>query len=412
MKLVFMLISLLFCLNACTKDNINEKDNGPEVITEFTDIAHLKQKLLEYASIEDVLVRDSIVNSFFYRMKEEGKIPFAKGDSVLFLAYNRTASSIVWAGDFNGWKYLPDEWGGIQIGGSGIWMMEKSFPSDARLDYKLIVNGSNWQLDKYNKHIQYSGFGPNSELRMPDWIFPEETVLGPGVNRGTLSPDIIMSSEHLGYDIQYRVYLPYDHEKYKDLPVVYVTDGHEYADNSLGALLIITDNLIHSKKIKPIILVLIDPRNPNNLSQNRRADQYRSNPKFLSFVADELVPKIDEIYNTSKLSSERAILGTSLGGWNSAYFGVNRSEVFGLLCIHSPAIDVSIPSAFQNSDLLPLKIYLSTGVIFDTHSNAMILKNIFNEKGYDFLYREVNQGHSWGNWRGLIAEPFMFFFGI
>jgi hypothetical protein len=40
------------------------------------------------------------------------------------------------------------------------------------------------------------------------------------------------------------------------------------------------------------------------------------------------------------------------------------------------------------------------------------MRALFEAKGYPLQYIEVNEGHSWGNWRGLLAEPLMYFWGI
>jgi enterochelin esterase family protein len=175
-------------------------------------------------------------------------------------------------------------------------------------------------------------------------------------------------------------------------------------------MLIVLDNLIHQQKIEPIIAVFIDPREPGNSSNNRRASEYTGNIKFANFVADELVPTVDQSFRTNSSPSKRAILGTSLGGWNSAFFGVSRSETFQLIAIHSPAFDANILQSYSSSDQLPLKLFMSTGTIFDTQLRARQMKEILESKDYPLHYIEVNEGHSWGNWRALIDEPLLYFF--
>lgn len=330
------------------------------------------------------------------------------GDSVAFL-YKGEANSVSWTGDFTGWS--SPGYTGINIG-SDTWLSEKVFPSDARLDYKLIVNG-NWILDPGNEFIQYSGFGPNSELRMPDWQYPTETIPVAGVVPGLLGNNFTIQSNaaNLNYTVQYKVYTPAGYEDLENLPVIYVTDGHEYANNQMGSMLTVLDNLIFEGTITPVIAVFIDPRNPSNLSENRRGSEYTANIKFANFVADELVPAIDAQYKTNPNPNARAILGTSLGGWNSAFFGFERNDVFQRIAIHSPAFDPAIIDAYESSPLLPLKIFMSTGVINDTASKARSMKAVLDAKGYPLQYIEVNEGHSWGNWRALIEEPLVYFFG-
>jgi enterochelin esterase family protein len=248
---------------------------------------------------------------------------------------------------------------------------------------------------------------------MPNWEYPQETILGENVTRGLLSTNFTIQSQatNLNYLVQYKVYTPAGYESLSNLPVIYVTDGHEYSNEQMGSMLTVLDNLIHSQTIKPIIAVFIDPRNPSNLSENRRGSEYTANDKFANFVADELVPAIDAAYKTNSNPSARAILGTSLGGWNAAFFGYKQSDTFQLIAIHSPAFNNAIIQAYQSSPLLPLKIFMSTGVIHDTESQARSMKSVMDQKGYPLLYKEVNEGHSWGNWRALLEEPLVYFFG-
>jgi len=66
-----------------------------------------------------------------------------------------------------------------------------------------------------------------------------------------------------------------------------------------GKMKIILDNLIYDKTIEPIIAVFLDPRNPDNLEDNRRSNEYRNNINFVKYVTLELVPDIDANYKTN-----------------------------------------------------------------------------------------------------------------
>ena len=390
---------------ACNKaDDLDQTDIYKYTFDSFSDF---KSALINLAKNQTATSND-IFEDFLDSLESMNQIPFVFEDSVAFLYYGE-ASSVSWAGDFNGWNPNASGYKGTEIDSTGLWILEKKFPLDARLDYKIVKDGR-WILDSRNNYTQMSGFGPNSELRMPNWDYPQETILQEGVNRGNLTDNLQIYSVSLGYTIQYRVYTPNGYENMDNLPVIYVTDGHEYADNEKGAMLIVLDNLIHTEQIDPVIAVFIDPREPGNATNNRRGEEYTANIKFANFVADELVSVIDENYRSDPNADSRAILGTSLGGWNSAFFGYQRNDVFHLIGIHSPAFDDEIINNYNNSELLPLKIYMSTGVIYDTQDRARSMKSILENKGYSFKYKEVNEGHSWGNWRALIDEPLIYFF--
>jgi len=405
-----IILSSLITTVSCSKED--PQPVVPEPIVDYRDfksISELMDVFQLISSAEADSIRQLRLDNLWDSLKVNQQIPFATGDSVLFL-YRSGASEVKWAGDFNAWNPSGDAWKGQMIPQTNVWFLQKSFPADARLDYKIVA-ANDWRLDPANPHVQYSGFGPNSELRMPEWRFPEETILSEGVMRGQLGePQLILSdAENLGYQVSYRVYLPHNYDQHEQLPVVFITDGHEYADDRLGAMLIVMDNLISEQQIEPLIAVFVDPRDPAN-GNNRRMSEYRANHRFINFLADELAPTIDAQYKTDPLPNRRLIMGTSLGGWNAAFTGFYRSDVFGLACIHSPAFDENILNDYQQSPALPLKIFMSTGTINDTQQKARQMKSIMEEKGYPLHYIEVNEGHSWGNWRALIDDPLLYFF--
>lgn len=405
MRIFIYLIGMLLCF-ACS--NSEEEIETVEINADFETYQDFINQVEEYTAIENEAERDSILDIFIDKMKANKQLPFIRGEKVAFV-YHGNATAVQWAGDFNRWNATNSAWKGRQLNESQLWILEKSFPLDARLDYKVVPNG-NWQLDPLNSYIQYSGFGPNSELRMPNWEVDSWTMLDGSEQRGTLSSNKLITSSALGYDLQYKVYLPYNYNSLDSIPMVYVTDGHEYSDDRLGAMVIVTDKMIDEGEIEPLGIVFVDPRNPSNLSENRRADQFRSNPKFAQFFKDELIPAVDGAYNTIANRSGRAILGTSLGGWNAAYFGHELTEEFKYLGIHSPAFGQATINAYNNSAKMDLKIFMSTGVINDTEQNANALEVVLKAKGYDYQYYKVNEGHSWGNWRALLNEPLSFFF--
>ena len=406
-KLIFLVL-IIFLVSgiSCSNETVPPVEEIPDY-KEFTSYNDFKETLLAIANISDDAKRTEHIDIFWDSLVANHQVPFVFGDSVAFL-YKNAESSPFWAGDFNGWN--SSVWQGQPVGFSDIKMYEAVFPSDARLDYK-IVNKGRWLLDPANEYRQYGGFGANSELRMPDWIYPEETIAKENVLKGNLSDNYYIQSTNLSYKVQYKVYTPYNYDSELDMPVIYVTDGHEYADDKMGSMTIVLDNLIFEGLIKPLIAVFIDPRNPDKISENRRADEYRSNIKFADFVADELASSIDNQFKTSTSADDRAILGASYGGWNSSYFGLVRNDKFHLIGIHSPATSSELIQGYENSTDLPIKLFMSTGVIYDTHFQARDLKAVLESKGYPLLYIELNQGHSWGNWREMLKPLLTNFFG-
>ncbi len=369
----------------------------------FPSYADFKSELLSIVDLADVGERTAQLNAFWTTLQNAGQVPYAQGDQVAFL-YRSSASSVSWPGDFNGWNPNSAGWQGTRFAGTDLWILEKTLPTDARLDYKVVANG-NWLLDPANSLQMWGGFGPNSELRMPDYVFDQNTVRQPGVPRGNLTGNITTNSSHLGYNVNYRVYTPagYDDQQLTNLPTVYVTDGHEYSADHLGSTVVVLDNLIDAGTLQPTIAVFVDPRDPSS-GQNRRIEQYTGNPAFVNFVANELVEEIDAEYRTLDAATGRTILGTSLGGVNSAYFGGTRSDVFENIAVQSPSNFSSIFGLYQTQSLQDdVDLYVTAGTIGDG-SGGVNFTNLLTANGYDFEFTQVSEGHSWGNWRALLDE--------
>lgn len=368
-------------------------------------------------TINRLYSRDSMeVTSTWADLTERGNIPFVVHDSVAFL-YRGDARSVAWMGDFNGWGYKRDfNNKGVQIPGTNIWMLKATFPLDARMDYKIVIDESQWILDPNNDDHQWSGVGggsPNSELRMPEWK-EDPIAMKPvdGLVRGQVDDDMLFNSKLLGYQITYSVYLPTNYNATESYPVIYVTDGYEYMHERLGNMVLILDNLIHSKRIKPVIAVFVDHREPVNRSNNRRMQELAMNETYLNFLTTEFKSLVEKNYAVTKDPSQTAILGTSMGGLSAAYFAFARPGIFGLAGIQSPAFWFK-PEIFtfcDNPEQPPVKTFLTTGLINDTDEGAKRMKGILEKNTCTYQYKELNQGHSWGNWRDTIDDILVYFF--
>lgn len=357
--------------------------------------------------------KEAKLTTFWDSLSQHSLIPFTDESSVLFL-YRGEANSVHFNGDFNNWsndKSFNDE--AELIKGTDIWMLPHHFPIDARLDYKVTINNEEWILDPDNLNQQWSGFGPNSELRMPKWKEEPLTKSVDNIEKGVLSEHIFIDSKNLDYQVQFRVYTPSGYDDLSELPVLYITDGQEYSNEKLGAVPIVMDNLIHSEQITPVIAVFVEPLNPDNLNENRRMDEMGMNENFLSFFVDELIPYIESNYSVSDSKDQRAILGTSLGGLNATYFGFSRPDVFGKIAIQSPAYwyREQIFQLVENYSNDAPTLFMSVGTIGDGTEDARKMKAIFDEKGLVVNYIEVNEGHSWGAWRSQIDDLLIQFFG-
>ncbi|MCP4571725.1 MAG: hypothetical protein GY838_05180 [bacterium] len=367
----------------------------------------MKSRLMEIVDLADANERDRLLDAYADSLRVHGQFPFVAADSVAFF-YRGTADPVAFAGDFNGWD--PAQGPATRLGDTDLWVREEVFPLDSRLDYKIVLNGANWILDPENPRLQRGGYGDNSVLPMPDYVPSPYVVRQTGVEQGSMV-SASLASTNLGYTVDYQVYLPARYPRSGDLPVMYVTDGHEYADDAMGSMVIVLDNLIDAGLIPPIMAVFVDPRVGGT---NLRGEQYVLNQDFVDFVADELVPVIDGTYATSTSRLNRGILGTSLGGLNSAWFALQAHEEFYRIGIQSPAFwlqDEAILDQFDDATPLDVDIFMTWGTFHDMGDVTERFRAILDAKGYQYSHRIVNEGHSWGNWRALLDDILIGFWG-
>ena len=227
---------------------------------------------------------------------------------------------------------------------------------------------------------------------------------------GQLSPNITITSSHLGYDVQYRVFIPKHYSELDDLPTIYVTDGQDYIKS--GEMPRLMKRLVGQNRMRPAIAVFIDSRDTANLSHNRRNSQFVCNYQYFEFVTKELVNKIDSDYRTSPKAEDRVILGLSLGGLNSACFGLLASDTFTGIAMQSP-YTFPVPDLigyYEKSERLPLNFFISTGARNDGRRQARVLRKALEKKGYPIKYREVIGSHDWYNWRPLLDDILVYYF--
>ena len=62
-------------------------------------------------------------------------------------------------------------------------------------------------------------------------------------------------------------------------------------------------------------------------------------------------------------------------------------------------------------DSLPLKFFISVGTIGDFTRPTRLLHEILLAEGYPHRYIETNDGHAWGNYRALLDDLLIYFFG-
>ena len=353
-------------------------------------------------SLSDPAEKTAVIDSFMSVARQQG-IPFIEDSTANFI-YLGNPNTISIAGDFNGWN--PNINFMSNLSQTNFWYFSKEFELNARLDYKFVLNGNNWILDPENPHTVTGGYGPNSELAMPEYIQPWEIVYNPDISHGTIVTSSIFSN-HLNATYKLKIYLPPGYESSAvNYPSVYFQDGFEYI--SLASADNIIDNLLDSNKIKPIIAVFVKPNNRNEEYAFDKRNQYRL------FFVEELVPFIDSVYRTIDEPGERMVMGDSYGGNISALISYNHADIFGLCGLHSGAFQ---PNNFEAYNLIVngSKKDIKWSSVWGSYEGSLAqnmrhFRDQLISKGYEFQALELPEGHSWGLWRANIDRFLEYFF--
>ena len=352
-------------------------------------------------AIPDSASREREAAALVERVRKSGTV--WHGDSTATFLYRGPGRRICVAGDADGWN--PAEGEMHRVAGTTLFALTWRLDPAARCEYKLVVDSA-WILDPLNPLRVTGGFGDNSELRMPGYVFPVESIARTGVRRGRLDTAGITSGR-LGRSLRVIIYTPaaYGPEG-PPLPAWYVTDGGEFL--GLARANVVLDNLIADGVLAPLLAVFIDPRTGPS-GQNMRMTDYALNDRFVAAVAGEVLPYVRAHYRTRSDPAGTGIMGASMGGLIATYAALTRSDVFGLCGALSPSYQWEHDTVLALARALPrrdVRFYIATGTIRDAQERARVMRDLLKAKGYDVRYDEVPESHNWLNWTGRLRRLF------
>jgi len=349
----------------------------------------------------------------FRQMIDKTGTPITEGDKCYFIYTGQVDSSANVVGFFNAWK--PEDGQLQQLGTTGIYFKEYTFPVDARLDYKFIIDGK-WMLDPRNPDKTAGGFGFSSEMRMPkwkpsDWTIPREDV-PPGI-----VDTLQWNSTYLPGERKIYIYRPHDYNPGEEYPILYTQDGLDYI--RFGHILTCADNLIAAGKIHPLIMVLIDPIH--------RREEYGLNPDYLKMISEEILPAIRSNYSVTDDRRLTGILGDSFGGLAAFYVGLERPDLFGMIAGQSGHYAYKenwIMEFAQRMDGDSLyrrpeqQAFLQVGTFerqmqgFDLTQASESFRDILKQKRIKVSFVEAPEDHSWAFWRRILPDILIKFYGV
>ncbi|MBK3494922.1 esterase family protein [Viridibacillus sp. YIM B01967] len=240
------------------------------------------------------------------------------------------------------------------------------------------------------------------------------------MNRGTIT-DIEFFSEALQEDMHLLIYLPANYSPLYKYSVLIASDGKDYFQ--LGRISRVVDDYLDQGEIENLIIVGV----PYKSVEDRRQKYLPNGEKhdaYLRFLANELVPYMDEHYSTYQIGMGRALIGDSQAATVSLLAAIRYPNIFGKVLMQSPQVNDDILEKVQQmQDVHAFSIYHIIGTkenevmtmnktIKDFLTPNRALHNLMDKKGFSTFYDEFNGNHSWKFWQPDLKRAIKQNFGI
>lgn len=197
-------------------------------------------------------------------------------------------------------------------------------------------------------------------------------------------------------------------EKY---PVLYLFHGAGDNDatwTAIGQAHFIADNLIAERKSKPMVIVMTDGHptkaNPTRISpeiMERQLEVFRED------LLTQVLPLVQSTYRVTTNRAERAIIGLSMGGWQSLTIGLKHRELFawvGGMSSFLPNGEKLVDEAFADSKSDLKLLWFACGKDDRLIDSARQLSTALKAKQIAHTFTETAGDHSYPVWRRYLAD--------
>ncbi|MCL4638315.1 MULTISPECIES: alpha/beta hydrolase [Olivibacter] len=402
-KKIYILIALIGLVSLClAQENKNQR------------FETFVQKL-EGTVVEG---RPRLVEQYLSQIKSTPIIE--KTENVHFIWYGK-AEKLEIEGDLQKAWAIPEVLNKIDCGEQDFFYISYTIPSDAIIEYRFIVDGKR-SVDTRNPKITQSfDYGNRNIFSMPGFIRSPYVDMRSDIEKGVANTLVFKTDDSLFTDRLIWVYTPFNYTKDKEYPVLYVHDGMWAM--YLRPFINVLDNLIHDRKIEPIVVVFV-------AFEDRWNEYVTQSAEYAKLIVNKLIPFIEENFQVSSFSHGRGIMGASAGGHSAIVTALRYPEFFGnvssqgggaggypgLNKLANDALDVYL----TKRDKYPLKnIYTEVGTYdleFPDQKTGLLdgarqFHKRMQENDIIHVYKEVNSGHAGDSWDQRIDDILIQFYG-
>ena len=342
------------------------------------------------------------------------------GDGVATFAYRGGADSVRLVHFGIG---LPDDLSFERLEGSDWWLLALGVQNGTRLEYQLEV--TEWGHprvigDPLNPFEARNPFGQNSVCRAHGYHVPPWALNDPAAPEG-LQRSMAIRSHALDRAVSVTLYLPaaFSMDPEHRYPLVILHDGTDYLHHADAATVL--DNLIHRGLVPELVVAFCDPRD--------RLTEYADDERHATFIADELVPYLEQRLPLIGGADARCLGGASFGALATLSTAHRHPDVFGRLLLQSGSFAGASDDCIEPSDTdiwAPVyefvqrfkaeptrvadKVFMSCGVMESMITENRAMHPILKSTGMRVVLGEALDGHTWGCWRDFlgVALPWLF----
>jgi enterochelin esterase-like enzyme len=389
-RLMLFVLTLLLCPLSTTAQNF----------VDFEDF------LRQYEAARPELKKE-VARSFVDWQQARGGFPIRQADGNVVFLYFAVGDErdVRLTGDFRARSFSDVYWdktGEPMTRVGSVFYSRHVFEPDARLDYKLVVDGKDMR-DPLNVRTLISGTGGGevSELVMPRHQASALEEAQVGFLRGTLHP-----LEEAWALPRVTVYLPPGYDPSRSYPTIYTADGTAWLDPIRFPEIL--DRLIAKRAIEPVIAVMID-------AAADRSSWYSYYPDYLTYLR-RVVDHVDNVYSTRRQPEARLHAGTSAGGRATMYVGLELPGLFKNLSMLSPSFTGPLYyfEPYFSGRKRPdpnLRIWMSAGTYEGSiYRDAQTMEAYLRSVDISIRTVYLHEGHSFGAWREGAAEMLLYFF--
>jgi len=288
------------------------------------------------------------------------------------------------------------------------------------------------------------------KMRRVSLLFPLFFILPTGLiaqpSESGIHEDLTISSEKMGYDVHYSLYLPPGYgTSNRRYPVVYLLHGYSDDDSGwvqFGKIQHYADKAILAGEIPPMIIVMPDAK------VTWYVNSYDGKMPYEDFFVEEFIPHIDAAFPTRAKKEFRGVAGLSMGGHGTLVYLTRHADLFAAGAAFSAAVMtdeevVAMDDARYNAwfskvygpekkpenraneawkkysifhiikstpleELKKVRYYIDCGDDDFLYKGNDALHTLMRDKGIPHEYRVRDGGHRWEYWRTGITNGLKF----